>query len=284
VSGDKISVGAPFFNMTFGPLMLPLLVVVPFGPLLAWKRGDVYAVSQRLYVAFGGAVLAVLVALVFVDGASVFAALGVGLAAWLVTGALTDLAAKSALGSVPLATSLRRFAGLPRSVYGTALAHLGLGLTLLGVVSTISLQTELITSVKPGQAVELSGYTLRFERVERVHDANYEEDQVHFALSKGTRDLGEVVSSKRFYPVRQMPTTEAGIRTLGLSQLYVSLGDLGKDGSIVVRVWWKPLVTLIWGGALVMMFGAAVSLLDRRLRIGAPARRRAAGKAEVPAE
>ena len=87
--------------------------------------------------------------------------------------------------------------------------------------------------------------------------------------------LAEIISAKRFYPVRQMPTTEAGIKTLGFSQLYVSLGDSGKDGSVVVRVWWKPLVTLIWLGGLVMMTGAAVSLLDRRLRIGAPARRRA---------
>ena len=95
ITGDKISVGAPFFDMTFGPLMLPLLVVVPFGPLLAWKRGDVLGVAQRLYAAFGGALLAMLVALLFVDGASVFAALGIGLAAWLVLGALTDLATKS---------------------------------------------------------------------------------------------------------------------------------------------------------------------------------------------
>ena len=99
ITGDKISVGAPFFDMTFGPLMLPLLVVVPFGPLLAWKRGDVLGVAQRLYAAFGGALLAMLVVLLFVDGASVFAALGVGLAAWLVLGALTDLATKSGIGT-----------------------------------------------------------------------------------------------------------------------------------------------------------------------------------------
>jgi cytochrome c-type biogenesis protein CcmF len=284
VSGDKISVGAPFFDTTFGPLMLPLLLVVPFGPLLAWKRGDLIAASQRLFLAFGAALLAVLAALVFVDGASVFAALGMGLATWLVLGALSDLASKSGLGKVPPKVALARLAGLPKSVFGTALAHAGLGLTLLGIVSTVSLQTELITSVKQGQSVELSGYTLRLDRVERVHDANYEEDQVHFALSQDGRSLGEIVSSKRFYPVRQTPTTEAGIRTLGLSQLYVSLGDLGEDGSIVVRVWWKPLVTLIWGGALVMMLGAAVSLFDRRLRVGAPARRKSTAKAEVPAE
>jgi cytochrome c-type biogenesis protein CcmF len=275
-AGGKISVGAPFFNMTFVPLMLPLLVIVPFGPLLAWKRGDLLGAAQRLFVAVGVAVLAIAAVLLFVDRGAVFAALSIGLAVWLVLGALSDLAAKSALGSVPLAIAARRFAGLPRSVFGTALAHGGLGLVLLGIASATSFGTERITTIKQGETIELSGYTLRLDRIERVHEANYDEDRVHFAVFRAGASLGEVVASKRFYPVRQMPTTEAGIRTLSLSQLYVSLGDLSPEGSLVVRVWWKPLVTLIWGGALVMMAGAAVSLADRRLRVGAPARRRPA--------
>jgi cytochrome c-type biogenesis protein CcmF len=277
----KISVGAPFFNMTFVPLMLPLLIIVPFGPLLAWKRGDILAASQRLFAAFAVAVLAILTVLLFVDRGAVFAALGIGLAVWLVLGALSDLAVRSAIGSVPLGVAVSRLAGLPRSVFGTALAHTGLGFTLLGIVSTLAFGTETISSLKQGDTLELSGYALRFDHIEQVHDTNYDEDQVHFALSRGGVSLGEVVASKRFYPVRQVPTTEAGIRTLGLSQFYVSLGDLGTDGSLVVRVWWKPLVTLIWLGAVVMMFGAATSLNDRRLRVGAPARRRSAVKVEA---
>jgi cytochrome c-type biogenesis protein CcmF len=226
-------------------------------------------------------VLAVVVVLLFVDRGAVFAALGTGLAVWLVLGALSDLAVRSALGSVPLGVAIGRLAGLPRSVFGTALAHAGLGLALLGIVSTLAFGTEKITTLKQGETLELSGYALRFDHIERLHDSNYDEDQVHFALSRGGGSLGEVVSSKRFYPVRQVPTTEAGIRTLALSQLYVSLGDLGEDGSLVVRVWWKPLVTLIWLGAVVMMLGAATSLSDRRLRVGAPARRRGAVKPQA---
>ncbi len=176
---------------------------------------------------------------------------------------------------------MRRFVGLPRSVFGTALAHLGLGLTLLGIVSTLALQAEKHhRRCKPGETIEIAGYTLRFDGITRDNGPNYSEDQGHFVAVRRRRhsQLGEIISAKRFYPVRQMPTTEAGIKTLGFSQLYVSLGDYGKDGSVVVRVWWKPLVTLIWLGGLVMMAGAAVSLLDRRLRVGAPARRRAAGR------
>ncbi|ANN60107.1 c-type cytochrome biogenesis protein CcmF [Mesorhizobium loti NZP2037] len=283
LTGDKISVGAPFFDLTFGPLMLPLLVLVPFGPLLAWKRGDIIAASQRLMAAFATALAAMLVTGLFIDGASVFAALGIGLAVWLVAGALTDLAVKSGVGSVAPAVMVRRFAGLPRSVFGTALAHLGLGLTLLGIVATLSFGTEKILTMRAGETVELSGHTLRFVGLYPAQGPNYSEDRGRFELiGVSGSPVGEISSAKRFYPVRQTTTTESGIKTLGLSQLYLSLGDEAKDGSVVVRLWWKPLVTLIWGGGLVMMAGAAMSLMDRRLRVGAPSRRRKQASAEMP--
>ncbi|MER9327674.1 heme lyase CcmF/NrfE family subunit [Mesorhizobium sp. M0488] len=283
-SADKISVGAPFFNLTFGPLMVPLLIVVPFGPLLAWKRGDVFAVAQRLMVAFGAALLATLVTALLIDGASVFAALGMGLAVWLILGALTDLAVKSGFGNVAAKVMLRRLLGLPRSVFGTALAHLGLGLTVLGIVGTLCFGTERILSMRAGETVELSGRTIRFVGLYPAQGPNYSEDRGRFELiGVSGNPVGEISSAKRFYPVRQTTTTESGIKTLGLSQLYISLGDEGKDGSVVVRLWWKPLVTLIWGGGLMMMAGAAMSLMDRRLRVGAPSRRRKQASAVTPA-
>ncbi|MBX3575838.1 MAG: heme lyase CcmF/NrfE family subunit [Rhizobiaceae bacterium] len=273
VFGDKISVGAPFFNLTFGPLMLPLLAIVPFGPLLAWKRGDLAGAGQRLLAAFGAALLTVLAVLLFVDSASVLAALGTGLAVWVMLGAVTDLALKAGWPRVSAAVGVRRLAGLPRSVFGTALAHFGLGVTLLGIVGVGAFEQEAIHSSKPGDRIEIAGYALTFQGINQVAGPNYVEDQGHFALSRGDAALGTIMSSKRLYTARGMPTTEAGIRTLGVSQLYVSLGDPGEDGSIVVRVWWKPLVTLIWGGALAMMIAGAISLSDRRLRVGAPSKR-----------
>ncbi|ESY80050.1 heme lyase subunit CcmF [Mesorhizobium sp. LNHC221B00] len=275
LSSDKISVGAPFFNLTFAPLMVPLLVMVPFGPLLAWKRGDVFAVAQRLMVAFAGALLTALVTALFIDGASVLAAIGVGLAVWLILGALTDIAVKAGFGNVTTGNMVRRLLGLPRSVFGTAFAHLGLGLTTLGIVGTLCFGTEKILSMHAGETVELSGNTLRFVGLYPAQGPNYSEDRGRFELiGVSGSPIGEISSAKRFFPVRQTTTTESGIKTLGLSQLYISLGDEGKDGSVVVRLWWKPLVTLIWGGGLMMMAGAAMSLMDRRLRVGAPSRRR----------
>ncbi|ODT08263.1 MAG: c-type cytochrome biogenesis protein CcmF [Mesorhizobium sp. SCN 65-20] len=282
VSAEKISVGEPFFNLTFGPVMLPLLAIVPFGPLLAWKRGDVFAVAQRLMFAFGGALLVVLATLLFIDGASVFAALGAGLGTWLVLGALTDLALKSGIGSVTSAVALRRFIGLPRSVFGTALAHLGLGLTLIGIVGVVAFQSEEILVMKPGQTVEIAGKSLRFEGLQPTRGPNYTEDQGRFwLLGADGKPVAQIVSAKRFYPARQFPTTEAGIKTMWLSQLYISLGDSTPEGAVVVRLWWKPLVLLIWLGPLFMMAGGFVSLMDRRLRVGAPARRKSAGPVKV---
>jgi cytochrome c-type biogenesis protein CcmF len=285
LSGEKISVGAPFFDLTFGALMVPLLIAVPFGPLLPWKRGDLAAVGQRLFAAAAIALLVALVTLLFIDGATAFAAIGFGLAAWLLVGALTDLALKAGIGSVSPRVALRRAAGLPKSVFGTSLAHFGLGLTVLGVVSVTSLQTEQIAAMRPGDTVAISGYVLKFDRMEPIQGPNFTEDRGHFRLSLADgRDLGEIISSKRIYTARQMPTTEAGIATRGFSQVYVSMGDPTANGGTVVRVWWKPLVTLIWLGAVVMMAGGAMSLFDRRLRVGAPARRKARTPVAAPAE
>ncbi|WEX07719.1 heme lyase CcmF/NrfE family subunit [Chelativorans sp. AA-79] len=274
VTGEKISVGAPFFNLTFVPLFLPLLIAAPFGPLLAWKRGDVLAAAQRLQFAFWAAGACALASYVLVDRASGLAALGIALGLWLVFGAVTDLALKAGVGKAGSAAALRRVAGLPLSIFGTALAHAGLGVTVLGIVSVTTLEAEHILVMQPGQTTQISGYTLRFESLRPYTGPNYTEEQAVFALGNNRGgSFGQIVSSKRFYTARGMPTTEAGIRTMGLSQLYVSIGDRGANG-LVVRIWWKPLVTLIWGGALVMMAGGLVSLMDRRLRVGVPARRR----------
>ena len=284
LTGDKISVGAPFFNHTFGPLMVPLLFAVPFGPLLAWKRGDLVGVGQRLMAAFAIALAIVAAVLLFVDRATLLAALGAGLAAWLMLGSLTDLVIKAGAGKASLATMARRLSGLPGSVFGTALAHFGLGVTVLGIVAVTSFQTENIVTMKKGDTLAVAGYTLRFDGTEREQGPNYIDDRADFALlDTAGRKLDTIASAKRLYTARRMPTTEAGIKTFVFSQLYVSLGDPGANGQMVVRVWYKPLVTLIWIGALFMMAGGMASLADRRLRVGAPSSARKPAKAATGA-
>ncbi len=273
LTGDKISVGAPFFNLTFGLLMAPLLVAMPFGPMLAWKRGDLPGAFQRLYVAAGLALVAGVILFYVQHGGPVLAVFGLAAGFFIVFGALADLWYRAGFNKVSASVAFRRLAGLPRSAFGTALAHLGFGVTVLGIVAVTTFETETVSEMKPGMTVEAGGYTVTFDRMMAAKGPNFTEDRAHFTLGKGGVAMGEVWSSKRLYTARRMPTTEAGIRSFGTSQLYVSLGDPMADGGIVVRVWWKPFILCIWIGALIMMAGGFVSLSDRRLRVGAPTRR-----------
>jgi cytochrome c-type biogenesis protein CcmF len=277
VAGAKISVGAPFFNATFGPLFLPLLVIVPFGPLLAWKRGDLRGVTQRLSAAFVLALLGVL-AVCVMEGRPVLAAAGIGIATFVIAGALTDIVERTGLWRAPLATALRRAAGLPRSAWGSAFAHIGLGITLLGVVGETQWGTEQIVSLRPGDKVSLRHYDFTFEGTTPRAGPNYSELAVRFAVRRNGELIGEMVPTKKSFAARDMTTSEAALMTRGMSQIYVSLGDTTADGAVAVRLYHKPLVLMIWLGCVVMAIGGAFSLSDRRLRVGAPkpAKRRVA--------
>ena len=268
--------------MTFGPLMIPLLMAMPFGPLLAWKRGDLFAAGQRLMLVFGAAIVAALAALYFTTGAPVLAALGLGLAVWIMLGSLVDLWGKAGIGKG--GAVIARLTGLPRSVFGTALAHFGIGLTVLGLVAVTAFGTEQVLVMKAGDKVETGGFTLAFDGLQKRNGPNFEEEFGTFQLlDKQAKPLAEIISSKRFYQARAMPTTEAGIETRGFNQVYISLGEKDAGGGIVVRIWQKPMVTLIWLGAVLMALAALISLTDRRLRIGAPAAAKRRRKAEAEA-
>ena len=273
LTGEKISVGAPFFNLTFGLLMVPLLIAVPFGPLLAWKRGDLLGALQRLYVAAGLALVAGLVFFYAKNGGPVLAVLGLAAGFFLVFGALADLWYRAGFGKVSVSTGWKRLTGLPRSAFGTALGHAGLGITVLGIVAVTTFETENVVEMTQGQTVQAGGFAVKFDGMRATKGPNFTEEQGHFSIIRDGVQVADTWSSKRLYTARRMPTTEAGIVTFGTSQLYISLGDPMSNGGIVVRIWWKPYVLLIWGGALVMMAGGFVSLSDRRLRVGAPARR-----------
>jgi cytochrome c-type biogenesis protein CcmF len=276
LTGERISVGAPFYNLTFIPLVVPLLILVPFGPFLAWKRGDLYAVAQRLTIALGVAIAGTIIVAAYAGAHQVLSLFGVWLGIWLIAGAASELAFRVKLGTAPLAESLRRARGLPRSAYGTTLAHIGVGVTVLGIVVATTWSTEAIRSMKPGDTVAIGGYSVTLDGFLERPGANFQETVVRFSVRSGGALVAVMEPSKRQFDVRQTSTTEAAIRTSGFSQLYLSLGDIAADGTTTVRVFWKPLVTWIWLGAIVMAFGGLLSLSDRRLRVGAPrpARRR----------
>jgi cytochrome c-type biogenesis protein CcmF len=270
VTGEKISVGAPFFNATFAPLAVPLLLAMPFGPLLAWKRGDLLGAAQRLIAAFAIAILGIATVLVVNGGGPVIAPFAIGLALFVMIGAVIDLAERVQAGRQPLAVSLRRAAGLPRSAFGTALAHFGIGMLLFGVVCESFYGAERIATMKPQQTIAVRGYDLSFDGLVSRQGPNYRELIAKFTVQRDSATIGTLEPSKRTFTTRGNATTEAALLTRGFSQIYVSLGDPEPDGSISVRIYHKPLVLLIWLGSLVMAFGGLLSLSDRRLRVGAP--------------
>ena len=270
LTGDKISVGPPFFNLTFGPLLVPLLIAVPFGPLLAWKRGDLLGAAQRLVGAFALALVGFAVAYALQNGGPVLAPFGVALALFVMAGAVTDFAERIALFRVPVGIALGRARGLPRSAFGTAVAHFAAGMVLLGVVAETAWNAEAIVSLKPGGTVSLRGYDLTLDGLTPRPGPNYRELVARFTVRRDGAVIGALEPSKRTFPQRQMSTTEAALMTRGASQLYLSLGDVSADGAIAIRLYHKPLVLLIWLGAVMMTFGGALSLSDRRLRVGAP--------------
>src|SRR4051794_13166195 len=271
LTGDKISVGAPFFNLTFGPLFVPLLVAVPFGPLLAWKRGDLYGVAQRLLAACAVAMIGLAATFVVEGTQAVLVPFGIGLALFVMTGAVTDIAERVDLRSLSIQTIRSRAAGLPRSSWGTAVAHFALGMTLLGIVCATNWGSERIVALRPTQTVSISGYELTFDGVMTRNGSNYRETAARFTVRLDGGVIGVMEPSKRVFTSRDgMSTTEAALLIRGVSQLYLSLGDSNSDGSLAIRLYHKPLVLLIWLGAVVMALGGALSLSDRRLRVGAP--------------
>ena len=283
LTGTLISVGAPFFDLTFSILMAPLLVVLPFGPFLAWKRGDLISVARRL-------IAAVIVALIltafffFLLGAHTsFAPIGLLLGFWVVVGSIADLASRAKFGRIALGDSFRRLFGLPRSAWAAAIAHFGLGMSVLGIVVVSTYATENITTLKPNETAVLSGYSVTLTNEQIITGPNYDADRITLTVTAPGGATRDVHSEKRIYRASRMPTTEAGILTYGISQFYVAVGDPVEGGGHVVRIWYKPYVLLIWWGAIVMAAAAGLSLTDRRLRIGAPSRARANVKPE-PAE
>jgi len=283
ITGEKISVGPPFFNMTFVPLMLPLLFAMPFGPLLAWKRGDLRGVAQRLMFAGVMAVIVAIGALAMTGPGPWLAPIGVALGVFVILGAVTDLLSRARMGAVARDEFLRRLTSLPRSAYGTALAHAGIGVMVLGIVGTSAYQTEKILAMKPGDRAEIAGYELVFKGIEPTKGPNYSEQIAQFEVTRGGAPVTTLMPSKRLYNAPPQPTTEAGIYPAWTGDLYVAIGDEQPSGAVALRLYFHPFVRFIWFGAVIMFIGGAISLSDRRLRVGAPQRARSRAAA-VPAE
>lgn len=279
----KMSVGAPFYNLTFAPLFTLLLLAVPFGPMLAWKRGDLLGVTQRLLAAGVAGLIAVAMVWGWVRGGSALAPLAIGLGVFVIAGAVTDLAERTGLFRLPFATTLHRARGLPRSAWGSVFAHAGLGVALIGIVCETTWNSEYIATMKQNDVAHVAGYDVKLDGLFQRQGPNFHEMIAEFNVSHDGEMLSVMTPSKRSFTTRGSSTTEAALLTRGASQLYISLGDATAEGAIAVRIYHKPLVLLIWWGPVLMAFGGVLSLSDRRLQVGAPKPARAKQRLQ-PAE
>ncbi|WP_425053817.1 heme lyase CcmF/NrfE family subunit [Psychromarinibacter sp. S121] len=289
LTGEKLSVGPQFFNATFVPMMLPLVLLMGAGPFLSWKRADLKGVMQRLRFVALLAVLAGLATWYLARGGPVLAYLSVGLAAWLLLATLREWALRIRLFDVPLGDAMRRARNLPRAAHGMTMAHAGLAVAIFGFVGSSAWKSEEIVFVQPGSVIEIAGFDVRFDGVERVRGPNYVADRGALAVNRDGEFVTTLYPERRFYPVADSSTTESAIRSTVAGDLYVSLAEPASDsaadrGAWTLRILYEPLVNLIWIGSAMLILGGALSLSDRRLRVGAPRRAARAPAAATPAE
>ena len=263
----KLSVGPPYFQTVFVPLMVPLLFLIAVGPVARWKQGSIGDMVRRLRIAFGVSVAAGIILPFALGSWTPLVGLGVLLAVWIV-----------ASGVVQIRERLKREGSgknVPRAFWGMQLAHLGVAVFVIGVTLVKGYESEKDVRMAPGETVEVGGYTFRLLGVKEAMGPNYRASVGDVELSKDGKLLRTMRPEKRIYFSSSMPMTEAAIDTGFTRDVYVSLGEpVGvEDGSGAwsVRVHHKPFVDWIWGGCLVMAFGGLLAASDRRYRLKAKA-------------
>jgi cytochrome c-type biogenesis protein CcmF len=262
----KISVGPPYFDTVFAPIMAPLVFLMGVGPLMRWKEASVPDLLVRLRWALGVS-LAVALILPFVMGSwKPLVAFGLFLAIWVF--AATMVGIRERLRHAPKGTKLARLAREPRGYWGMVLAHLGVAVFIVGVTLVNGYQNERDVRMEIGDTVTLNGYTFKFEGAKSITGPNYRGARGTVDVSKDGRFIEKLYPEKRIYNVQQMPMTEAAIDSGILGDLYVSLGEpVGDRGAWAVRVYSKPFINWIWGGCVLMMIGGFLAISDRRYRL-----------------
>jgi cytochrome c-type biogenesis protein CcmF len=264
LGGGKISVGPPYFDTVFVPLMVPVLALIAVGPFVPWKNGSLRDVAVRLRPA---ALLAA------VPGAAAFlvlhvtpaVALGLLLAAWTMIATAQHLVRN--LLHAPRGTPLvARAARQGAAWWGMVVAHAGVGIFVIGVTLVKGTETADDVSLRVGASASAGDYIFKFESLEKIRASNYVGARATFAVTRAGERVATLYPEKRFYTVQQMPTTEAAIDRGFARDLYVSLGELTKDGTWIVRVQHKPFMGWIWAGALVIAAGGLLAAVDRRYR------------------
>jgi cytochrome c-type biogenesis protein CcmF len=264
----KLSVGPPYFETVFLPLLAPALFLMGVGPIARWKKAEIPELAMRLRWALGVSIVAA-VAVPFAMGRfSALTAFGIGLAAWIIASAATALVdrVKHAGGGAGIANRLR---GTPRSFYGMLLAHVGIAVFVIGVTLVKSYEAEKDVRMAPGDTMELGGYVFRFDGVKEVKGPNYIASQATIPVIREGRTIATLHPERRIYRVQESAMTEAAIDYGAFRHLYVALSEPVGPDAWIVRVHYKPFIGWIWGGCLLMALGGLLAATDRRYRVTA---------------
>ena len=270
----KLSVGPPYFNSVFVPLMVPAMFLMGIGPIARWKKASLPELAVRLRWAFLASVAAAL-ALPFVLGSwKPLVSLGLMLALWIVFTAVVNLweRVKSTSGKLSVFQKLRTQS---RSYYGMQVAHIGVAVFIVGVTIVTGYQSEQDVRMDIGDTVNAGGYTFKLNGVSNVMGPNYRAARGEIEVSRNGQVIEKMYPEKRTYLTTENVMTETAIDTGLFRDLYISLGEPVSDGAWSVRVYFKPFVSWIWGGALLMALGGGLALTDRRYALAARKQREA---------
>ncbi|MBE0622819.1 MAG: c-type cytochrome biogenesis protein CcmF, partial [Burkholderiales bacterium] len=265
----KISVGPPYFESVFVPLMAPALFLMGVGPIARWKQSSVPELAVRLRWALAVSFAAAIIVPLAMGRWSTMVGFGMLLAAWIVASSLVSL--KGQLANAPKGRIGARLAQLPRSYYGMLFAHLGVALFVVGVTLVKGYEVETDVRMEVGDTSHLAGYAFRLVGLKQVTGPNYQATRGTIEVTRNGSPVTTLSPEKRMYTVQNMPMTEAAIDHGLTRHLYVALGEQISPNVWIVRLYYKPFISWIWLGCLMMGFGGLLAVIDRRYRVRARA-------------
>ena len=268
LTGDKITVGPPFFNLAFGFLMIPLLLVMGLGPSASWKRADLAGIVSRLGFVFAASLVAALAFFYMLGGGEIMAAVWLGLGLWLMAATFYEWADRVKLFKV---NAMKRIRRQPRASVGMSFGHLGLAIAVLGMAGSSYWGTEQQKIMAYGDEINIGGYDVNFRDTNGIIGPNYTAVRGAFDIRKNGKIVATLEPEARLFSTPPMPTTEAAIYSTLMGDLFIVIGEANNKtyDQWAVRLYYKPLQTWLWGGVVVMVFGGFISLSDRRFRMGA---------------
>ena len=266
VSDETVTVGAPFYNNTFNPMIGALLILVPVSGMLAWKRGKLMPVLKDLAPAGIAALAGAIAAFWIADRGLVAGALGTALAIWVGLGVLTDLAKRFKLGQIAFSASLARAARLPLGIWGMAVAHFGVAIVVFAITGVSAWKQEASAFLMPGEHLDIRELAITLDDVRQYEGSNYIAEQGRFTVRRGQQVVADMTAERRLYPVRGMSTTESAIHARATGDVYVTIGQPSPEHGWPVHVYLYPFAVWLWIGSAVLGLGGLLSLLDRGRR------------------